>query len=222
MENTIKLFSRTGGGKGEARKLRSQKRVPGICYGRHMEVPVPVSVDTISIANLIRKSDLNALYTADSEDKTLSGQLILIKDKQTDPLTGDLVHIDFQAVNKDEAIKATVKIVLVGKPKGVEEGGILQQPNRTLEISCLPHLTPSVIEADVSHLELNDSLHVTDITLPEGVEVIDFANRTLAVVVPPREEEEEPAEVKAADEVEVSSEKGKQEDEEASEEPKKD
>lgn len=216
---SIELFERLGSGKGEARKLRMDKKVPGICYGRHMDKPVPVAVDLVGISAILRKSDLNALYTVESKDKSIQGQLILIKEKQTDPLTSDLVHIDFQAVNKDEPIKATVVIELVGKPKGAEEGGVLQQPNRTLEISCLPHKTPSVIEVDVSGLDINDSLHVNDIDLPEGVEVIDYANRTLAVVMPPREEEEEPvaAEAVAADEVEVSSEKGKKEDPEPSE-----
>lgn len=211
MEKTIEMIQRAGEGKGEARKLRADNRIPGICYGKHLENPIPVSVDKIKIAATLRGSDANDLFTVSSEDSSIKGQLVVVKDKQTDPLSEDLLHIDFLAVNKDEPIKATVTIELIGKSKGVAEGGILQQPNRTLEIKCLPHKMPSVIEADVSDLAINDSLHVTDIKLPEGVEVVDFANRTLAVVVPPREEEEEPVEAIAADAVEVVGEKKEEE-----------
>lgn len=189
MEKTIEMAQRPGQGKGEARKLRFDNRIPGICYGRHLSTPVPVSVDKIKIAAIIRQSNANDLFTVSSEDKNIGGQLVLLKDRQTDPLTEDLLHIDFLAINKDEPIKATVAVELHGKAKGVAEGGILQQLNRTLDIKSLPLNIPAKIEVDVTDIGLNESLHVSDITLPEGVEVLGSVDRTLAVVVSTREEE---------------------------------
>ncbi|MCB0272869.1 MAG: 50S ribosomal protein L25 [Bdellovibrionales bacterium] len=221
MEKTIELSQRAGHGKGEARKLRFDQQIPGICYGKHLKNPIPVSVDKVKISNVLRTSNQNELYTVDSTDSNIKGQIVLIKSKQLDPLTDDLIHIDFLAVNKNEPIRTTVSVELVGKAKGVAEGGILQQPNRTLDIRCLPHLIPSKIKADVTELMINDSLHVTDIQLPEGVEVLGAANKTLAVVIPPQEEEVQAVQAAEVKEVEVSSGKGKKEEEGEAEGDKK-
>jgi len=211
MEKIIEMAQRPGQGKGEARKLRFSKQIPGICYGRHLEKPVPVSVDKVKIAAILRRSNANDLFTVASEDKSIGGQLVLIKDKQSDPMTEDILHIDFQAINKDEPIKATIAVELLGKAKGVAEGGILQLPNRTLDIKCLPADIPSKIEIDVTELGLNDSMHVSDITLPKGVEVLGSADRTLAVVVATREEEVKVEVAPEAAEPEAAADKDKKE-----------
>ncbi|MCB1198509.1 MAG: 50S ribosomal protein L25 [Deltaproteobacteria bacterium] len=207
MEKSIEMMERTGEGKGEARKLRADRRIPAVCYGKHLKAPVAVSVDRIEIAAIVRSSDANDLFTVKAEGSPINGELVLIKTKQTDPLTDEMIHIDFQTISKGEPIKAIVTIELVGKSKGVAEGGILQQPNRTLEIKCLPSKMPSSIKVDITNVGLNESLHVSDITLPEGVEVVGTANKTLAVVIPPADEVAQPTEAVAADAVEVAGKK---------------
>jgi large subunit ribosomal protein L25 len=172
-----------------------------------MDTGVPVSVGKLLIARVLRESDDNALFEVSCDDKTINGQMVMIKDTHVHPVTDELMHVDFLAVNMNEKIKAEVAVELVGKPKGAEEGGILQQPNRSLEISALPNKVPRVLEVDVTGLAIGDSLHVNDITLPDGVEIVDFSNRTLAVVVAPTEEKvEEPTDVDPTA-VEVTSEK---------------
>ena len=189
METTINVQVRDGAGKGVARKTRAEKRVPGICYGNHLETPITISIDKLELGKVIRNSTSTSLLKLQSDQKIVDGQMVLIKARQRDPITDEIIHVDFMAVKMDEKIKVRVPVILTGKSKGVVEGGLLQQPNRTLNVRCLPNNIPTKIEADISGLEINDSLHVSDITLPEGVVVVGTVDYTLAVVVPPEKEE---------------------------------
>lgn len=189
MENFINVTVRENTGKGVARKTRSAKRVPAICYGKHFETPIPISVDKLELSKVIRTSSATSLYKLKSEQKTVDGQMVLIKAKQNHPITDDIIHVDFLVVKMGEKIKVLVPVELTGKAKGVVEGGILQQTNRKLNVRCLPDNIPTKILADVSNLGLNDSLHVSDIQLPEGVTIVGTIDYTLAVVVPPEKEE---------------------------------
>jgi large subunit ribosomal protein L25 len=189
MENLINVQFRDGAGKGVSRKTRAVRRVPAICYGNHFEKPVTLSVDKLELSKVIRTSSATSLYKLKSEQKTVDGQMVLIKSKQRDPITDDVIHVDFMAVQMDQKLKVRVPVELKGKAKGVVEGGLLQQPNRWLNVRCFPNNIPTKIIADVSALEINDSLHVNDIQLPEGVSIVGTVNYTLAVVVPPEKEE---------------------------------
>lgn len=119
----------------------------------------------------------------------MDGQMVLIKARQKDPITDELIHVDFMAVKMDQPIKVRVPVELKGKAKGVAEGGIMQQPNRWLNVRCLPNNIPTKIEADVTGLNINDSLHSSELTLPQGVTIVGNIDYTLAVVVPPEKEE---------------------------------
>lgn len=189
MENLINVIVREGAGKGVARKARAEKRVPAIVYGKHFKTPVPVSVDRSELSKVIRTSSSTSLYKFKSESKDVDGQMVLIKARQNNPITDDIIHVDFMAVKMDEQLKVRVPVILVGKSKGVVEGGILQQMSRSLNVRCLPNNIPTKIEADVSGLDINDSLHVSDIKLPEGVNIVGTIDYTLAVCVPPEKEE---------------------------------
>lgn len=189
MENVINVTTRIGAGKGVARKTRAEKRVPAICYGKHFKTPLPISVDRSELSKVIRTSSSTSLYKFQSPEKTLDGQMVLIKARQNNPITDEIIHVDFMAVKMDQKLKVRVPVVLKGKAKGVVEGGILQQSSRTLNVSCLPNNIPTKIEADVTNLNINDSLHVSDIKLPEGVSIVGSIDYTLAVCVPPEKEE---------------------------------
>lgn len=189
MENIINVQVRDGAGKGVARKTRAEKRVPGICYGNHLESPITISIDKLELGKVIRNSTSTSLLKLKSDQKIVDGQMVLIKSRQKDPITDEIIHVDFMAVKMDQKIKVRVPVILVGKSKGVTEGGILQQPNRSLNVRCLPNGIPTKIEADITGLNINDSLHVSDITLPQGVTIVGSVDYTLAVVVPPEKEE---------------------------------
>ena len=189
MENSINVQVRDKAGKGVARKTRSDRRVPAVCYGKHIETPIKLSVDKLELSKVIRTSSPTSLFTLASDKGDVNGQMVLIKSRQNHPITNDIIHVDFLAIKAGEKIKVLVPVELKGKAKGVAEGGILQQPNRKLNVRCLPNNIPTKIEVDVSNLDINQSLHVSDIELPEGVTVVGTIDYTLAVVVPPEKEE---------------------------------
>lgn len=200
--------SRKETGKGAARTLRRQALIPAVFYGPEVD-PVHLSLEYRDLEKLIKTGagenviiDL-AIETGDS---TLSHRAML-KEIQMDPVKRTILHVDLYEISMDKTIEVEVPIILRGAPKGVSEGGILQQVSRTLEISCLPDNIPDAFELEVSELEIGDSLHVSDLKIPEGIEVLAEEELTIATVVPPTkveeiepevpEEEEEREEVEA-------------------------
>ncbi len=190
MERTeLHVEIRGGVGKGESRRLRAQCKVPVILYGPHMDNPIPLSVNEKDLRNAIHHKT-NTLFTLRaSGEQSLDGKLALIKEEQFHPLDGKRVHVDLYEVRMDEKIKVSVRLVLVGKAKGIQEGGILEQILRELEVRCLPNDIPEKIDVDVSGLGIGDSMHLSDVALPQGVSILGGVNYTVAAVVPPDKEE---------------------------------
>lgn len=176
-------------GKGVARRLRMKGRVPAILYGRGIQ-SVALAVEPRALyRSLDPKRGFNTLLTlrvrtnGSTQDRT-----VLIKDRQIHPLSRDLVHVDFIEVQKDQKVNVRVPLVLNGRPKGVELGGVLHQVFRFLDVRCLPDAIPDKIEADVSHLGLGHAIHVRDVKYPVGVEPAQDALATLATVSIEKEE----------------------------------
>ncbi|HJR53654.1 MAG TPA: 50S ribosomal protein L25/general stress protein Ctc [Gemmatimonadota bacterium] len=198
---TITAHSRESRGKGAARQTRREGRIPGVLYG-HGEDSVPLSVDanelhrlvhTISIENTIVDLDLG------------SGEpyKVLIRELQRHPFRDEFVHIDFFHVAMDEQIQVEVPIVLLGTPTGVKnKGGVLDHQLRELEVFCLPGNIPEKIELEVSHLDIGDSIHVSDIELPD-VEILTELDRSVVAVLAPTVIEVEEAAEEAPAEPEV-------------------
>jgi len=185
-------------GKGGARKMRQQGKIPAILYGRKME-PVTLSVNEHEFNRMLFKTQgEQVIFTLNlgSNGSSREEKLALIKEMQRHPVNDRVRHIDFFAISVDEKIKIEVPVTPIGKAKGVEvSGGVLELIQRTVTISCLPLAIPKEIELDVSDLDIGDALHVKDLTPPEGVEFIDPPDTTLLTVVgaaaPAVEEEEE-------------------------------
>jgi large subunit ribosomal protein L25 len=186
--NTLIAKPREGAGKGSARRLRAQGLVPAVVYGRHLEAPAHIAVNPLDVKKAIATPHkFNTLLSL-----KLDGQperLVLLKDYQQDPVTREMLHADFIDVRENEQVKVKVPLVLVGRPIGVTEGGILSQSRRELEVFALANAIPEKIEADVSPLKIAQSLHINDVKLPEGVRVKSHLNYTLAVVSVPEKEE---------------------------------
>ena len=199
---------REGRGKGVARKLRASGRIPGICYRRNAE-SVSVSLDPKELDSLIRNasSGINTLIdlkVAGGGD--FDGRQVLIKELQRDPISGNYLHADLYAVDLKQTIHVSVPIQITGTAIGVtQDGGILDHATRELDVECLPNAIPEEFAVDVSELEVGQSLHVRDIKVLEGVEILNDPDVSIvSVVAPAVVEEEAPAEEEEAVEGEAA------------------
>ncbi|MBX5483444.1 MAG: 50S ribosomal protein L25/general stress protein Ctc [Myxococcaceae bacterium] len=188
---------REGSGKGFARRLRAEKLIPAIVYGRHLQEPLRIAVDPAAVKRAINTPHkMNTLISL-KLDKG-GEQLVLLKDYQQDPVTRAMLHADFIGVRENEPVKVNVPLSLAGKPEGVAMGGILEAKRRDIEVWAMPDKIPEKIEVDVSHLKIAQALHINDIKLPEGLTVKSHVNYTLAVVTAPQSEAAAPAQAAAA------------------------
>lgn len=174
---------RDGAGKGVARKLRADGRLPAILYGPEVE-PASLTLNARELAALIRNHGSSNILI----DLQVAGEKeirkVIFRDLQRDPIHGDFEHVDFYQVSMNKKINLTAGIELVGSAEGVKQGGILQHIIRDIEIQCLPANIPENVIVDVSALNIGDSIHVSDITI-ENVDIITNPTRTVVTVVPP-------------------------------------
>jgi len=187
----LSASARDSGGKGIARKLRSEGRVPAVVYG-HGREPQPLSINTRELERLL--DHIAAESTVIDLDIDGKGARTLIREIQRHPFKRQILHVDFQELVAGEKISVSVPIVLIGVPDGVRmDGGILDQTMRELEIEVDPSNIPNHVEIDVTKLVIGSSLHVSDIPLPEGVEVLEDMDASVCVVSAPRAAIEETA-----------------------------
>jgi len=186
----LKAEKREGTGKGIARKLRQSGRVPAVLYGREMD-SVHLSIDAKEAERLFHSIPVdNTIIGLEVEGEKEPVQT-LVREIQTHPWKASLVHVDFLRIQEGVAVELDIPVHLIGIPVGVEVGGgVLEQIIHDLAIRCIPSKIPESIDVDVSHLDLNDVLHIADITFGEGIEVMVAQERTLCSVALPRAEEE--------------------------------
>jgi len=192
-ENVLSAETRSGTGKGVNRKLRAGGRIPGVVYGKKRE-PQAIQLDPTALEKLLRGSGagLNTLIDLSVGGRT---DTVLVKELQRHPVLGAFWHVDFYQVDLTRKITVAVPIHFIGKARGVEFGGILDHPLRELEVECLPRAIPEFVEVDVSNLEIGQAIHVSEIVLPEGVEVkTDPMLPVASVVLPAAEVEATPTE----------------------------
>jgi large subunit ribosomal protein L25 len=182
MEEKLTAEVRRDTGKGVARKLRASGRVPGILYGHRME-PVALTVDSRSLYHVLHTgAGSNVLVDLVIDGKT---HLAMPREIQQNHIKGQLVHVDFLAVNRNETIAIDVPIREVGEAPGVKAGGVIEHHLFELHVECLPRDVPEAIDVDVTRLELGDALRVADIEARDGVTILSNPeDSVLAVVVP--------------------------------------
>ena len=201
-------------GKGGARKARAAGRIPAVLYG-HGEPPVPVSVHAreFELAMRAHKGGNPIVNLAVNGGEFTA----LIRDVQYDPLTHDVLHLDFQHISLTETIEVRVAVHLTGLPLGVKDGGgILETILREIDVRCLPTAIPASIAVDVSHLNIGDSVHVRDISVSD-IAILNDGGETIATVVPPTVMEEKAPEEAVVEGAAVEPEviaKGKKDEEE--------
>jgi large subunit ribosomal protein L25 len=216
----IEVQERTIIGKNESRRLRRSGRIPAVLYGAGKS-SFPVSVDPARVEQILNsEGGENTLL-----DLKLLGpntqRKAMIREYQTDPVKGTVVHADFIRIEMDQKLQIHVPVRVTGVSPGVkDQGGVLEIVQRTLDVSCLPANIPEMIEVDISTLNLGDQVRLADLKALENVEFLQPAETVVVTVVMPRAiEEEAPVEEgEAATEPEVIA-KGKKEDADGSGKP---
>lgn len=178
---------RTESGKKGAKALRRAEEIPAVYY-YHGQDSIPLSID---------KKNFLASYKSDAQVITLNikkGKKLpsIIRDIQWDPVSEEPLHVDFMGVKMDEKVTSTVPIQLVGEPVGVkDQGGILQFILRHVDIESLPMDIPESLELDISELNMNESLNVSNIVFENGDILSDEQSVVVSITAPKLAEEEE-------------------------------
>jgi large subunit ribosomal protein L25 len=179
---------RTTGGNGPARRMRRQGMVPAVLYGPQRE-SVMLSVDVMDIEKVVQKGNIRrTIFSLNLKSGGGETRSAVIKELQTHPVSGQYLHVDFYEIDMNRKLRVKVPVLIRGKAKGEEFGGMLQIIEREIEVSCLPREIPDAIEVEVSDLGIGGTLHVKDIQLPAGVELPPGDNYTVLTVVSPKAE----------------------------------
>jgi len=172
-------------------KLRKQGLIPAIVYGRKIS-PLPIAIDKKTfIKNVLStEAGMNAIVALKVKGESKKELSVLTHQVERDPLSGEILHVDFRHIVMDEAIRTKVPIELVGVAEGVKDGGgVLVHGLREVEVECLPADIPDKFEVDVSSLKIGDSLHVSDIPMVAKVKILSNPTEMIANCSPPTKEE---------------------------------
>ncbi|MCP4548860.1 MAG: 50S ribosomal protein L25 [bacterium] len=180
----FKVSKRVGTGKQVTRKLRVDGIIPGVLYGTK-EDPVNLSIPEALITELYRsQSGSNFIVNLGIDDDT--SVMSIVRERQRHPVSGRTIHMDFLRISMDKPILLNVPVHLTGEAPGVKDfSGTLEHLLRMAEVTCLPKHIPEEILIDVSEMQINDSVHVSDINI-EHVELTADQGRVIVAVSPPR------------------------------------
>ena len=176
--------ARSGNGKGEARALRRQGRVPAVAYGNDLD-PTPISVDSLELYHALHTdAGANAILRLDVAGDT---HLALAREIQRHPVRREVLHVDFVTVSRNVKVSVDVPLHLEGveDAPGTQEGGVISQELYALPVDVLPLEVPDSITVDVSGMNVGDTLRVSDLRVPSGVDVTADSETTVATCVVP-------------------------------------
>lgn len=199
----LQAKKREGRGKNDSRRLRQEGMAPAVLYGGSNEAggSTAIIIPAKTVDYTLQHLGDNALYNIDFGDGAATARVV---DVQRNPVTGNLIHVDFRPVNMRERIEITVPLSVVGDAPGVdEEGGVLQQVAYEIQVESLPGDIPQEVTLDVSSLGMNENLTLGDLTLPEGVELLSEPEDVAVTITAPTEITDE--EIEAAGIVEEES-----------------
>jgi len=213
----VEAQARTERGKNEARRVRRGGRIPAVLYGAKKET-LAISVDPKHIVRILTsESGHNTIFDVQVGDERTKAMIV---DWQYEPIKGALLHIDLKRIAMDERLRVSVPVMLKGEAAGVkQQGGILEQVLREVELECLPGDIPGHIDADVSELVFGKLLRVSDLPHSEKLRFLTDPNQTVAHIIAVKEEAAPAPEAVAAEAATAPAEpevikKGKQEAEE--------
>ena len=163
------------------RNLRREGRLPGVVFGKNVNNEI-IHISTIQFEKWLRRGASGFIELKMEGDPSLT---VLLEDLQRDPVTGDLLHVDFQLVQMGEIIRTKIPVKIIGTPVGTKSGGIVQIQDPYVEVEALPKDLPSSVELDISAMEIGETRLVKDLDLPSELTVISGANELLVSVSKP-------------------------------------
>jgi large subunit ribosomal protein L25 len=170
--------NRQQSGSAESRRIRRSGRIPAVLYGRTGKA-ISLDLDALEFIRGTKGISESTIVKVEVDGKSYDA---FVKDTQRNIIDGNILHVDFYEVESGVVLRAKVPLIISGNPVGVREGGNLENPLHEIEVECLPQVLPERIEVDVSGLRVNQSLHVRDIPLAEGVRLISAADQVVALV----------------------------------------
>jgi large subunit ribosomal protein L25 len=185
-EVTLRAEKRQGRGKEAARRLRANGRVPAVLYGKGSEA-MSLSVEAHEATLLFQSISIeNTIFGLQIEGERAAVPA-LVREVQAHPFRPVLYHVDFLIIREGERLELEIPVHIIGVPEGVRTGGgMLQQSIHEVLVRCLPTQIPSSLDLDVSHLVVGDNVHVSDLPVAEGVEVLLDADQVVCAVVLPK------------------------------------
>lgn len=203
---SLSALERTATGKSGAKRARREGLVPAVLYGRG-RTPRALSVGRKDLVSALHTAGRNALIDLRiAQDGDAQTEVVMIEEIQRDHIRREILHVDLHMISLTEALEVSVPVVLSGTPEGVTAGGgVLEQVRREIDVRCLPTQIPDRFTVDVTGLRVGASIHVSDLKVAEGIEILTPPEEVIAAVVAPVVEEEAApaAEAEAAAEPEV-------------------
>ncbi len=199
---TLKTQLRKTGRKAYNAQTRAEDNLPAVVYGDSKDA-LAIAVDRTEIEKMLKvEGGTHAVVQLECDDAPEHSSPALLKAVQRHPVKDHVLHVDFLRIRLDQRIETQVAVVLTGRSKGVIEGGVIDQQIREVEVECLALDAPQHLEVDISHLEMGDSVHVSDLVVPDNVTILTDPEVAIASVHMPRvvkTAEEEAAEAEAAE-----------------------
>lgn len=200
----LKAKTRNTKGNSPARAIRREGRIPAILYGPATD-PLMLSLDAHEFDLLIKKGNIGQTVLNLAIDDGKITNSAMVKELQTHPVSQDFLHVDLYEISMDRKIRVNVPVIVTGKSKGVELGGMLQIIRRELEVYCYPDNIPETVTIDITELDKGDSVHVEDIHLEGDVEIPHDINFTILTIVSTKAEAAEEGEEGGAVETEAEA-----------------
>lgn len=169
----IEVAARSEMTKNELGRFRNEGNVPAILYGKHIEKNIPLYFNSKVFSKILSTGGRSTILVFKSNDTKLNGTSALIKEVQRDAITDMFLNVDLIEIRKGEKITISIPIEYVGVPEGAKQGGVVDIQRRTLKIECLPTDIPETITIDITNMNLNDVMHVSDLKVADGIRVMD-------------------------------------------------
>lgn len=186
----LKGWLREKKGKEYTKKIRKIGKIPAVYYGPHLEENILLELELREFNKFWKETKGEPVPVKIILDggKFLTG---IIKEVQRHPVTGEVIHVDFLALEKGEEIEIEIPVIIKGEALGVKMGGIIEVVSKHLTCRALPDLLPPHIEVDVSELKIGETIHVKDLTPPQGVKILDDPMTPVVTIFAPEIPEEE-------------------------------
>jgi large subunit ribosomal protein L25 len=169
---------RSGKGSADSRRLRKAGKTPAVMYG-HTNGTTSIELDTAQFMTGIRGVSESTIVKLEIDG---ASHQAFVKDTQRNIVDGMVLHVDFYEIDPNSVLRARVPVHVYGNPIGVRDGGVLETPLHDIEVECMPNVLPERIQVDIANLGVNQSIHVRDLKLGDGVKLISGEDQVVALV----------------------------------------